>query len=97
VAGGTYNQGSVFSLSVGIAPFVEALPYAATTGKSVKILGQGLTGTTGVSFNGTAASFTVASDTFLTTTVPVGASSGFVTVSNPSGDMTSNQQFQVLP
>jgi uncharacterized repeat protein (TIGR03803 family) len=97
VVGGIYNQGTVFSLLAGIAPFVEVLPYAATLGKSVKILGQGLTGTTGVSFNGTAASFTVGADTYLTAAVPVGAGSGFVTVTTPGGTLTSNQEFRVLP
>jgi hypothetical protein len=66
-------------------------------GRTVKILGQGLTGTSAVSFNGISANFTVNSDTYLTTTVPSGAITGFVTVTTPSGTLTSNQQFRVKP
>lgn len=90
------NCGTVFTLSTGLTPFVEALPYTAKVGKSIVILGQGLTGTTAVSFNETAATFIVQSDTYLTATVPVGATSGFITVAAPGGLLTSNKQFRVL-
>jgi hypothetical protein len=66
-------------------------------GKTVEVLGQGFTGTTAVAFNGTAATFTAKSDTYLTTTVPSGATTGFVTVTTPSGTLTSNKQFRVKP
>jgi hypothetical protein len=36
-------------------------------------------------------------DTYLTAAVPVGAGSGFVTVTTPGGTLTSNQEFRVLP
>lgn len=89
--------GTVFSLDVGLPSFVEALPYSGKVGKNIKILGQGLTGTTAVSFNGTAASFTVKSDMYLVATVPNGATTGFVTVTTPSDMLTSNRQFRVTP
>jgi IPT/TIG domain-containing protein len=66
-------------------------------GKTVEVLGQGFTGTTAVSFNGTAATFNVWSDTYLQTTVPTGATTSFVTVTTPSGTLTSNKQFRVKP
>jgi hypothetical protein len=66
-------------------------------GKAVKILGQGFIGTTSVSFNGTTASFTVQSDTYLSATVPSGATTGYITVNTPSGRLNSNKQFQVMP
>jgi hypothetical protein len=66
-------------------------------GKTIQILGQGLTGTSTVSFSGRAASFIVKSDTFLTATVPSGATTGFVTVTTPGGTLTSNKQFRVKP
>jgi len=66
-------------------------------GKTIEILGQGLTGSTGVSFNGTAANFQVVSDTYLTAVVPSGATTGFVTVTTPGGPLTSNKQFRVKP
>jgi hypothetical protein len=76
---------------------VEAVPYAAKVGRTIKVLGQGLTGTTAVAFNGVTANFTVQSDTYLTATVPMGATTGSIIVNTPSGNLTSNKQFQVLP
>jgi uncharacterized protein (TIGR03437 family) len=61
----------------------------------VIILGNGLTGSTRVTFNGVAASFTVESDTYIQATVPAGASTGVVSVVTPSGTLKSNPQFVV--
>lgn len=90
-------NGLVYSLSVGLGPFVETVQASGKAGQIVSILGQGLTGTTGVSFNGTAASYVVVSDTYLKAKVPTGASSGLVTVTTPSGTLTSNKGFVVRP
>ncbi|MGB7584278.1 MAG: IPT/TIG domain-containing protein, partial [Terriglobales bacterium] len=60
------------------------------------ILGQGFTGTSSVMLNGTPASFTVVSDTFIRATVPAGATTGYVTVTTPSGVLTSNVPFRVI-
>jgi uncharacterized repeat protein (TIGR03803 family) len=91
----TSGCGTFFSLSVGLPPFVSLLSTSGKIGKTVEILGQGFTGTTGVSFNGTAANFQVVSDTYLTATVPNGATTGFVTVTTPGGTLTSNKKFRV--
>jgi uncharacterized repeat protein (TIGR03803 family) len=91
------QYGTVFSLSTGLAPFVQTLPTSRRIGGHVSILGNNLTDSTSVSFNGTPAEFTVASDTEITTTVPAGATTGFVTVTTPSGVLTSNKPFQVIP
>jgi uncharacterized repeat protein (TIGR03803 family) len=85
----------VFSLDVGLPPFVTFLVSTGNVGNTVGILGQGFTGTTAVSFNGTAAAFTVKSDTFLTATVPTGATTGSLTVTTPSGTLTSNVAYRV--
>jgi uncharacterized repeat protein (TIGR03803 family) len=95
--GGTSNDGTIFSLTTGLGPFVSFVGNPAKVGQSFDILGQGLTGTTSVSLNGTPVTFTFKSDTLLTATVPAGATTGSVTVSTPSGTLMSNVPFQVIP
>jgi uncharacterized protein (TIGR03437 family) len=56
-----------------------------------------LIGATSVSFNGTSATFTVVSATEITTAVPTGATTGFVTVTTPGGTLSSNVIFGVVP
>ena len=66
-------------------------PTGATVGSTVVITGTGLTLVTSVKFNGTSAAFTVNSATQITATVPAGATTGAITVSNatvPSGNKT---------
>ncbi|MGD0133767.1 MAG: choice-of-anchor tandem repeat GloVer-containing protein [Bryobacteraceae bacterium] len=89
--------GTVFSLSVGLNPFITTLPVAGLVAEAVKILGSDLTGATSVTFNGTAAAFTVVSSAQITTTVPIGATTGMIQVVIPSGTLSSNVSFQVLP
>lgn len=93
----TQTCGTIFAVFVGLHPFVIDLPAAAKVGKTVKILGNNLSGTSAVAFNGTPASFTVVSGTQIKTSVPVGATTGSVTVTTPSGTLTSNVPFRVLP
>ena len=101
--GGTFNSscsegcGTIFSLDVSLGPFVTFVRAAGKVGQTGGILGQGFTGTTSVSLNGIAANFTVVSDTFIKATVPAGATTGYVTVATPSGTLTSNLPFRVLP
>jgi uncharacterized repeat protein (TIGR03803 family) len=92
-----YGCGTVFSISVGLRPFVETQPAIGRVGGPVEILGTNLTGATSVNINGTAATFTVASGSLITTTVPEGATSGFVTVTTPSRTLVSNKKFLVRP
>src|SRR5262249_24619209 len=63
--GGTGNSGTVFSLSMGLGPFVRTLPTVGKTGETIKILGTDLTGTTSVTFNGIPAGFTINSASFI--------------------------------
>jgi uncharacterized repeat protein (TIGR03803 family) len=95
--GGTKDVGTVFRLSVGLGAFVETQPTSGTVGTPVDILGTDLTGTTSVTFNGTAATFTVVSASEITTSVPTGATTGYVEVTTPSGTLTSNTKFVVKP
>jgi len=94
---GTYGYGVVYSFDMGLGPFVCLVSTLGTVGRPVEILGQGFTGTTAVSFNGTPATYTIASDRLLGAIVPEGATTGFVTVTTPSGTLTSNQEFTVKP
>lgn len=90
------GDGTVFSLSMGLGPFVETQPKSGKVGTAVNILGTDLTGATSVAFNGTAVppgAFTVVSTSEITTTVPTGATAGYVTVTTPSGTLTSNAPF----
>ena len=92
---GAGGGGGIFSLNVGLGPFVATRPAQGAVGVPVIILGNNLTGATSVSFNGTAAAFTVVSSTEITTMVPAGATTGTVQVVTPGGTLTSNAPFQV--
>jgi len=61
-----------------------------------RFLAKGLKGTTGVTFNGVAATkFTVESETYMTAVVPAGATTGNVVVTTPTGVLTSSVSFRV--
>jgi uncharacterized repeat protein (TIGR03803 family) len=89
--------GTVFSLSVGLGPFVETHPTDGKVGAAVKILGSNLIGATGVTFSGTPATFTVEEPSVIKATVPAGAATGTVQVVTPSGTLSSNVPFRVAP
>ena len=91
-AGGVY--GTVFSISEGLRPFVKANPASGKVGTRVTILGNDLAGATSVTFNGTTARFK-ASNTYITTTVPTGATTGTVEVVTPKKTLKSNVPFRV--
>ena len=94
--GGLEGSGVVFTLMTGLGPFVEMLPNLGAVGARVTILGTNLTGTTSVTFNGTAATFTVnPTGTAINTTVPSGATTGTVQVVTPGGTLSSNVPFRV--
>lgn len=93
--GGLHADGTVFSLSVGLAPFVETVPTSGNVGSAVKILGTSLTGATSLTFNGVAAVFSVVSSSEITTTVPTGAATGTIQVVTPGGTLSSNVPFRV--
>jgi uncharacterized repeat protein (TIGR03803 family) len=95
--GGINDEGTVFNVDAGLAPFIQTIPASGKAGTAVKILGQGLKGTSAIFFNGKKAVLASKSDTYLTTQVPAGATSGFVTVTTSNGRLTSNFKFRVLP
>jgi uncharacterized protein (TIGR03437 family) len=95
MAGLCNGYGTIFTLSNGLSPLVETVPVAGPVGQTVLILGNRLTGTTSVTFNGAEAAFTVESDTYIKARVPAGATTGTVSVVTPSGTLKSNPQFVV--
>jgi uncharacterized repeat protein (TIGR03803 family) len=95
--GGSSGLGTIYSFATGLTPFVEANPNFSKAGRPIAILGNGLTGTTSVTFNGISATFTVEADTLIKATVPDGTTSGTIEVTTPSGTLNSNVAFQVLP
>ena len=97
IIGRVTGCGTVFSLSMGLGPFVKTQPTSGAVGAAVTILGTKLTGATSVSFNGTAAVFILKSKFEITTTVPVGATTGTVQVVTPGGTLSSNVPFTVRP
>jgi len=94
---GGIGYGTVYSLSMGLGPFVKATSTFGRVGMTIGVLGNNLIGTTSVTFNGTSASFTVVSDTYITASVPTGATTGTIEVITSSGTLSSNVPFRVLP
>ncbi|MHB1459799.1 MAG: IPT/TIG domain-containing protein [Armatimonadota bacterium] len=83
-----------------VAPSPNITSFNPTSGKIgtvVTIEGENFTGTTMVKFNGITADFTVASDFSITTSVPVGASTGYISVTAPGGTANSPSKFTVIP
>jgi uncharacterized repeat protein (TIGR03803 family) len=88
--------GVIFSLSLGLPAFVEAVPEFGKVGKVISILGNNLTGTTSVTFNRVSAPFKVLSNTYSKAQVPVVATTGMIEVTTPSGTLSSNVAFDVI-
>jgi uncharacterized repeat protein (TIGR03803 family) len=97
LSGGAADDGVFYSLDVGLKPFVTYLPTYGRVGTTVQILGEGFTADSTVSFNGVPASFTEVYPTYLRAVVPGGAMSGPITVTTPTGTLTSNKTFLVRP
>ena len=91
------NCGTVFNLSMGLAPFIEASQDFGRVGHSVNILGNNLTGTTSVTFAGVPGTFKVLSNTFIRATVPSCATSGRISVTTAAGTLSSKTDFHVMP
>src|SRR5690349_13649005 len=89
--------GTIYNLSTGLGPLIIANPGFAKVGQKINILGNSLTGATSVTFNGTPATTFTVTDTYIKVTVPGGATTGTIQVTNPSGTLNSNVAFRLLP
>jgi hypothetical protein len=99
VNGGQQASGTVWVLDAGLpapAAVVAAfMPSSGAVGKKVLIGGNHFVGTEKVAFNGISAAFTVLNTNFISATVPIGATTGPITVANQAGTTVSNGQFTV--
>ena len=98
--GGTYQGGTIWVLDAGLPPpkpwIGSAIPQAGAVGQRVLLWGRNLLGATAVSFNGTTAEhFGVASSQGVWAWVPIGATTGPITVTTPNGSFTTTQSFTV--
>jgi hypothetical protein len=101
ISGGSneFADGTVWTLDAGLpapAPVITLLnSTGGSVGTTVLINGHNFIGTTAVDFNGVSASFRVLNTQFVSATVPAGATTGAITVTNLGGTATSMQSFNV--
>ena len=101
ISGGSneFADGTVWTLDAGLPAPPPAIILLNSTsgsaGSTVLLNGHNFIGATAVSFNGVNASFQVLSSQFVSATVPAGATTGPVTVTNAGGKATSTQTFTV--
>jgi uncharacterized repeat protein (TIGR03803 family) len=94
--GSTKNTGVFYSFDVGLAPFINLSTYSGSVGSTVGIFGQDFDSASVVKFNGVAATkIVVSGTTYITATVPAGATDGRVTVTTGTTTLTSTQTFIV--
>jgi uncharacterized repeat protein (TIGR02543 family) len=91
-----YHNYLALTSNSGAAPTISSFaPTTGPVGTPVTITGNNFTGATAVAFNGTAAIFTVNSNTQITATVPTGATTGTISVTKATGVGTSANVFNV--
>ncbi|MCG8603560.1 IPT/TIG domain-containing protein, partial [bacterium] len=95
-AAGSDESGSDFTVTH-VPAILSFSPTAGIEGTDVAIDGVDFTGTTEVSFGNQTASFTFISDTELISTVPFGATTGKIRVTNGDGTGESSSDFVVIP
>jgi uncharacterized repeat protein (TIGR03803 family) len=77
---GSGGLGTVFSQNQSLKAFIKTIPASGKVGSTVTILGTNIAGATKVTFKGVSATVTKNTATYITTTVPAGATSGKVEV-----------------
>ena len=99
VGTGEVASGVVFTLDAGLAAPKARLtvlnPASGSVGSQVAIYGEHMLGTTEVRFNGIGATFQVLNAQTIRATVPTGATTGPITVTNAGGSVVSKKNFTV--
>jgi hypothetical protein len=96
-ASATSTASTVFVLSGNGTPTITSFsPASGRAGDVVTLNGTNFADITSVRFNGTEAQFTATTTTLLAATVPAGASSGPITITNTFGNATSASGFTIL-
>ena len=94
---GTNTSSKSININYATPSISSFSPSSASVGDTVTITGRNLLGVTSVRFNGVAAtSFNVVSATSITAVVPAGATSGKVTVANPSKSGSSRSSLTII-
>jgi uncharacterized repeat protein (TIGR03803 family) len=93
------TNGTIWVLDAGLPPPSPALvnfaPATGAAGTTVLLQGQHFVGTTAVSFNGVPAAFKVLTVNYISVTVPTGAKTGKITITNAGGTTTSAKSFKI--
>src|SRR5260370_28682992 len=99
VSSTSFAYGTVWTLDAGLpapaATIAAFTPTSGVVGSKVTIRGSNFIGTTAGTFNGVSAAFKGLNVQFLTATVPVGAPTACITVTNAGGSTVSTQHFMV--
>ncbi|MES2388430.1 MAG: IPT/TIG domain-containing protein, partial [Bacteroidota bacterium] len=93
----TGTSTSTFTVIPNVPSITSFDPQSGNYGATVTIRGVRLTNTSIVRFNGTIASFTVSGDTLITALVPVGATTGVISVVVGANTIISPGSFTVIP
>jgi hypothetical protein len=74
---------------------VNFTPASGVAGTNLLLQGHHFVGTTSVSFDGVNASFQVLTVNYISVTVPAGAKTGKIAVTNAGGTTTSTKSFKI--
>jgi uncharacterized repeat protein (TIGR03803 family) len=93
------KNGTIWMMDAGLpAPgptIVNFAPASGAAGRNVLVQGQHFVGTTTVSINGVPATFKVLTVNYIKVTVPLGATTGKISVTNAGGTTASTKSFEI--
>jgi uncharacterized repeat protein (TIGR03803 family) len=93
------TNGTIWSIDAGLPPptpnVVNFLPTKGAVGTKVLLQGAHFVGTTAITFDGVSATFSLLAPNYMSVTVPSGAKTGKIAVTNAGGTTTSTKPFKV--